>query len=185
MASDRQRMQGTAAAAPPAPPAPTASNVPPASAPSTTSTPGAALLPGTRPYTLRPLLHDVPLSADAKDEDIKINCVDYYGMRALDAARESLACLADHPLPPGQMATSTSAPAPPSSSTSFASPPIPPIPAVHLPLSSHHGCPRYIPNPPVASMVRALVCSKSSCCHESARLVSCATGPSPSTRCPS
>lgn len=84
MASDRQRMQGTAAAAPPAPPAP---SVPPASAPSTTSTPGAALLPGTRPYTLRPLLHDVPLSADAKDEDIKINCVDYYGMRALDDTR--------------------------------------------------------------------------------------------------
>ncbi|KAK1774885.1 hypothetical protein QBC45DRAFT_24405 [Copromyces sp. CBS 386.78] len=29
------------------------------------------------PYVLRPLLHDVPLSAEGTDEDIKINCVDY------------------------------------------------------------------------------------------------------------
>ncbi|KAK3500038.1 uncharacterized protein B0T23DRAFT_450713 [Neurospora hispaniola] len=29
------------------------------------------------PYVLRPLLHDVPLSAEGNDEDIKINCVDY------------------------------------------------------------------------------------------------------------
>ncbi|KAH6840977.1 hypothetical protein B0I37DRAFT_399927 [Chaetomium sp. MPI-CAGE-AT-0009] len=39
---------------------------------------GQAAPPGARPYTLRPLLHDVPLSADGSDEDIKINCVDYY-----------------------------------------------------------------------------------------------------------
>lgn len=31
------------------------------------------------PYVLRPLLHDVPLSAEGNDEDIKINCVDYLG----------------------------------------------------------------------------------------------------------
>lgn len=37
--------------------------------------------PAARPYALRPLLHDVPLSADGNDEDVKINCVDYYGMR--------------------------------------------------------------------------------------------------------
>ncbi len=48
---------------------------------------------------MRPLLHDVPLSADGKDEDLKINCVDYYGTRALDSTRDSLACLANHPLP--------------------------------------------------------------------------------------
>ncbi|KAH6641442.1 hypothetical protein F5144DRAFT_527890 [Chaetomium tenue] len=39
---------------------------------------GQAAPPGARPYALRPLLHDVPLSADGSDEDIKINCVDYY-----------------------------------------------------------------------------------------------------------
>lgn len=49
----------------------------------------AATLPGARPYALRPLLHDVPLSADGKNEDIKINCVDYYGMRALEGAGHS------------------------------------------------------------------------------------------------
>jgi hypothetical protein len=32
-----------------------------------------------RPYALRPLLHDVPLSADGANEDIKINCVEYQG----------------------------------------------------------------------------------------------------------
>ncbi|KAK3900830.1 hypothetical protein C8A05DRAFT_35513 [Staphylotrichum tortipilum] len=35
-------------------------------------------LPGTRPYALRPLLHDVPLSADGANKDIKINCVEYH-----------------------------------------------------------------------------------------------------------
>jgi hypothetical protein len=40
-----------------------------------------AALPGARPYTLRPLLHGVPLSADGGDDDVKINCVDYHGMR--------------------------------------------------------------------------------------------------------
>ncbi|KAK3297059.1 uncharacterized protein B0H64DRAFT_338737 [Chaetomium fimeti] len=39
---------------------------------------GQAAPPSARPYALRPLLHDVPLSADGSDEDIKINCVDYY-----------------------------------------------------------------------------------------------------------
>lgn len=40
-------------------------------------------LPGTLPYALRPLLLDVPLSADGKNEDVKINCVEYYGMKLL------------------------------------------------------------------------------------------------------
>lgn len=35
------------------------------------------------PFVLRTLLHDVPLSADGDEEDIKINCVDYWGMHAL------------------------------------------------------------------------------------------------------
>ncbi len=38
--------------------------------------------PATRedgPYVLRTLLDEVPLSADGSQEDIKINCVDYYG----------------------------------------------------------------------------------------------------------
>ncbi|KAK4044839.1 hypothetical protein C8A01DRAFT_42449 [Parachaetomium inaequale] len=39
---------------------------------------GPAALPGARPYTLRPLLHGVPLSADGGDDDVKINCVDYH-----------------------------------------------------------------------------------------------------------
>ncbi|KAJ4302115.1 hypothetical protein N0V88_002251 [Collariella sp. IMI 366227] len=56
MASDPQRNQGQAVAPPPLP--------------------GA--LPGTRPYALRPLLHDVPLSADGDSKDIKINCVEYH-----------------------------------------------------------------------------------------------------------
>ncbi|KAL2162793.1 hypothetical protein VTH06DRAFT_6629 [Thermothelomyces fergusii] len=39
----------------------------------------AAALPGiASPYTLRPLLRGVPLSADGTDGDVKINCVDYY-----------------------------------------------------------------------------------------------------------
>ncbi|OIW29824.1 hypothetical protein CONLIGDRAFT_631896 [Coniochaeta ligniaria NRRL 30616] len=32
----------------------------------------------TGPFVLRPLLQDVPLSAEGTDEDIKINCVDYH-----------------------------------------------------------------------------------------------------------
>jgi hypothetical protein len=63
MASDPQRKQGKAAAA--------------------AASSSAAALPGARPYALRPLLHDVPLSADGNNDDVKINCVDYYGMRAL------------------------------------------------------------------------------------------------------
>ncbi|KAK4127469.1 hypothetical protein N657DRAFT_687729 [Parathielavia appendiculata] len=55
MASDPQRKHGRAAAAA-----------------------GVAAIPGARPYALRPLLHDVPLSADGNNEDVKINCVDYY-----------------------------------------------------------------------------------------------------------
>ena len=47
----------------------------------------AAALPGAGPYALRPLLHDVPLSADGNDEDVKINCVEYFGMRILEAVR--------------------------------------------------------------------------------------------------
>ncbi|KAL2025140.1 hypothetical protein VTK56DRAFT_142 [Thermocarpiscus australiensis] len=38
----------------------------------------AAPVPGVGPYTLRPLLHDVPLSTDDKHDDVKINCVDYF-----------------------------------------------------------------------------------------------------------
>ncbi|KAG7289466.1 hypothetical protein NEMBOFW57_005837 [Staphylotrichum longicolle] len=67
MASERQRKQGNAASAASA----TASET-------TTPAAPAATLPSARPYALRPLLHDVPLSADGKDEDIKINCVEYY-----------------------------------------------------------------------------------------------------------
>ncbi|GAB1314882.1 TGF beta receptor associated 1 [Madurella fahalii] len=37
----------------------------------------AGALPGAGPFGLRPLLHDVPLSTDGKNEDVKINCVDY------------------------------------------------------------------------------------------------------------
>lgn len=40
----------------------------------------AGALPRAGPFGLRPLLHDVPLSADGKNEDVKINCVDYLGM---------------------------------------------------------------------------------------------------------
>lgn len=45
-----------------------------------------AALPGAGPYALRPLLHDVPLSADGNNDDVKINCVEYFGMRILEAA---------------------------------------------------------------------------------------------------
>lgn len=31
------------------------------------------------PFVLQSLLDNVPLSADGTDEDIQINCVDYYG----------------------------------------------------------------------------------------------------------
>lgn len=31
------------------------------------------------PFVLRSLLENVPLSADGTEEDIQINCVDYYG----------------------------------------------------------------------------------------------------------
>jgi hypothetical protein len=33
----------------------------------------------TGPFVLRPLLQDVPLSAEGTDEDVTINCVDYHG----------------------------------------------------------------------------------------------------------
>ncbi|KAK0727381.1 hypothetical protein B0T26DRAFT_765273 [Lasiosphaeria miniovina] len=39
--------------------------------------PKALRSPGAGPFVLRQLLHDVPLSADGANEDIKINCVDY------------------------------------------------------------------------------------------------------------
>lgn len=45
----------------------------------------AAALPGVRPYTLRPLLRGVPLSADGTNEDVKINCVDYYGTQCIES----------------------------------------------------------------------------------------------------
>lgn len=35
------------------------------------------------PYVLRTLLHDVPLSADGANDDVKINCVDYLGAHSL------------------------------------------------------------------------------------------------------
>lgn len=44
----------------------------------------AAALSGAGPYALRPLLHNVPLAADGSDEDVKINCVEYFGMRILE-----------------------------------------------------------------------------------------------------
>jgi len=44
-------------------------------------------LPGTLPYALRPLLLDVPLSADGRNENVKINCVEYYGMKLLGLGR--------------------------------------------------------------------------------------------------
>ena len=31
------------------------------------------------PFVLRQLLDNIPLSADGTEEDIRINCVDYYG----------------------------------------------------------------------------------------------------------
>ncbi|KAK4148230.1 uncharacterized protein C8A04DRAFT_8524 [Dichotomopilus funicola] len=45
---------------------------------STTPGTGTSTLPDARPYTLRPLLLDVPLATDDTDEDVKINCVDYH-----------------------------------------------------------------------------------------------------------
>lgn len=33
----------------------------------------------TGPFVLRPLLEDVPLSAEGTEGEIKINCVDYHG----------------------------------------------------------------------------------------------------------
>jgi vacuolar protein sorting-associated protein 3 len=33
------------------------------------------------PFVLRTLLEGVPLSADGTSQDIKINCVEYYGSR--------------------------------------------------------------------------------------------------------
>lgn len=32
------------------------------------------------PYLLQPLLEDVPLSEDGSKGDVKINCIEYYGM---------------------------------------------------------------------------------------------------------
>ena len=32
------------------------------------------------PYILRPLLEEVPLSADGSESNAKINCVEYYGV---------------------------------------------------------------------------------------------------------
>lgn len=35
------------------------------------------------PFVLRSLLEDVPLSADGTQDDVKINCVEYYGSSRL------------------------------------------------------------------------------------------------------
>jgi hypothetical protein len=87
--------------------------------------------------------------------------------------------------PHRQTATSTSAPAHPSSSTSSASLPTPATLARLLPLYSHRVCPRYTRNLRGASTAHARACSRSSYYRESPKPVSCATGRSPSTRCPS
>lgn len=50
------------------------------------------------PYVLRPLLDSVPLSADGSANDIKINCVDYYGTTPQGSsvsAPEMLTCSLD------------------------------------------------------------------------------------------
>lgn len=41
------------------------------------------------PFTLRPLIDDVPLPADESQTDVQINCVDYYGRLAPDATKPS------------------------------------------------------------------------------------------------
>lgn len=41
----------------------------------------------TGPYVLRPLLEDLPLSPDGAQDDVKINCVDYFGLRNLLCVR--------------------------------------------------------------------------------------------------
>lgn len=42
---------------------------------------GSEAQPGDEagPYILRPLLEEIPLSADGSKSDVKINCVEYYG----------------------------------------------------------------------------------------------------------
>lgn len=38
--------------------------------------------PDRGPFVLKTLLEDVPLSADGDEDDIVINCVEYFGMLA-------------------------------------------------------------------------------------------------------
>ena len=38
--------------------------------------------PETGPFVLRSLLEDVPLSAEGDQDDIEINCVEFFGMYA-------------------------------------------------------------------------------------------------------
>ena len=44
------------------------------------NTPPQPNAPDLGPFVLKSLLEDVPLSADGDEEDIVINCVEYFGM---------------------------------------------------------------------------------------------------------
>ena len=136
---------------------------------------------GGGPYVLRPLLQNVPLSADGGDEDIKINCVDYLGtIRPLSYTYAAIS-LTDSSST--QMATCTSARRPRSCFTFSRFLPIPVIrPEAHS-LFSHPACVRRTGNLKLP-VDPGLACNRSSCCRALPRHASSATGPSPSTRCP-
>jgi len=44
----------------------------------------------TGPYVLRSLLQDVPLSADGRDDDIEINCVEFLGLLSHQLVRSTV-----------------------------------------------------------------------------------------------
>jgi len=44
---------------------------------------------GDGPFVLRPLLEDVPLAADGSPDDVKINCVDYFGAYICHGSRRA------------------------------------------------------------------------------------------------
>lgn len=133
------------------------------------------------PFVLRPLLQNVPLSAEGGNEDIKISCVDFLGMHLLfTTSTPPVAQLTET----AQTATSMSGPQHPSCFTSSRYLLIPRIRREVPSSSSHQDCVRHTPKPRPHQAAPVQVFNKSSCCREWGKHVFCATGLSLSTRSP-
>lgn len=132
------------------------------------------LATATGPFVLRTLLHDVPLSEDGDNDDVRINCVDYLGNRHPWLGQLLMLTAGS------QTETSTSAPLPRNCSISSRSPPTLPTSPASQSSYSLRGCARHTTRAPLQG-IRNRESSRSSCCLGSRRHACYATTPSPST----